>query len=177
MRRGSGAGGKGGVLSRCFMVKFRKNPKARSYHEGKNDLQNAWARTARAAHSRRAVRRLCVRELPPHRRSKSQRNALQQQGRSPHGGRGRDRHCLPRFVRERGLRRVQCRLQLLYGRRQGEPRPQSAGGRRKYARHRRVCRRPFARLCPLSGGRHRRHAQLAHRRDRLSERRHDGMRI
>ena len=29
----------------------------------------------------------------------------------------------------------------------------------------------------LSGGRHRRHAQLAHRRDRLSERRHDGMRI
>lgn len=32
-------------------------------------------------------------------------------------------------------------------------------------------------FCPLSGGRYRRHAQLAHRRDRLSERRHDGMRI
>ena len=46
------------------------------------------------------------------------------------------------------------------------------GGRESLARQ-----GSFARFCPLSGGRHRRHAQLAHRRDRLSERRHDGMRI
>ena len=33
---------------------------------------------------------------------------------------------LSRFVGQRGLRRVQRRLQLLHGRRQGEPRPQQA---------------------------------------------------
>jgi len=35
------------------------------------------------------------------------------------------------FDGQRGLRRVQRRLQLLHGRRQGEPRPQQAGRRRE----------------------------------------------
>lgn len=42
------------------------------------------------------------------------------------GGRAADRRHLSRFVGQRGLRRVQRRLQLLHGRRQGEPRPQQA---------------------------------------------------
>ena len=45
------------------------------------------------------------------------------------------------------------------------------GGKESRARSGQAVARqgPFARLCALSGGRHRRHAQLAHRRGRLSQ--------
>ena len=123
-----------------------------------------------ARFDRAGLRHLCLcRVLPRGGLADAQRGALRRRLCRTDGGRAADRRHLPRFVGQRGLRRVQRRLQLLHGRRQGEPRPQQAGCRREYARRGLARQGPLARLCALSGGRHRRHAQLAHRRGRLSQ--------